>query len=80
MVWPPGRTTVAVDDDGTIAGKLLTGTLMMANGGTIKPRGLWLRDETPVLRDPRLVLSGLSIRATNGVIHTIDRVLVPTGK
>jgi len=58
---------------------LLAGRLTMANGGTVKPRGLQLRDETPALRDPRLVLSGLNIRATNGVIHTIDRVLVPAG-
>jgi len=56
---------------------LFAGRLTMANGGTVKPRLLELRDETPALRDPRLVLSGLNIRATNGVIHTIDRVLVP---
>ena len=49
----------------------------MANGGTVKPRGLILKDETPSLRDPRLLLYGLNIPATNGVIHAIDRVLVP---
>jgi uncharacterized surface protein with fasciclin (FAS1) repeats len=58
---------------------LLADRLTMANGGTVEPYGLRLRDETPALRDPRLVLSGLNIRATNGVIHTINRVLVPTG-
>ena len=42
-----------------------------------KPRLLRLVDETPALRDPRLVLRAIDIRATNGVIHTIDRVLVP---
>jgi uncharacterized surface protein with fasciclin (FAS1) repeats len=52
-------------------------SLTMANGGTVRPRGINLRDETPSLRDPRLVLCGVGIRATNGVIHTIDRVLVP---
>lgn len=52
-------------------------SLTMANGGIVKPRGLTLRDETPTLKDPRLVLWGLNIRASNGVIHTIDRVLVP---
>jgi uncharacterized surface protein with fasciclin (FAS1) repeats len=52
-------------------------SLTMANGGTVKPRGLVLKDETPALRDPRLLLAGLNIPATNGVIHTIDRVLVP---
>lgn len=57
---------------------LLSRSLTMANGGTVEPRGITLRDETPALRDPRLVLFALNIPATNGVIHTIDRVLVPT--
>jgi len=58
--------------------KVLTSrSLTMANGGTVQPRGLTLRDETPALSDPRLVLRGINIQASNGVIHTIDRVLVP---
>jgi len=57
---------------------LLSRTLTMANGGIVRPRGLQLRDETASLQDPRLVLWAIDIRATNGVIHTIDRVLVPT--
>jgi uncharacterized surface protein with fasciclin (FAS1) repeats len=56
---------------------LLSRSLTMANGGTVRPRGINLRDESPGLRDPRLVLFALNIRATNGVVHTIDRVLVP---
>lgn len=56
---------------------LLSKSLTMANGGTVAPRGIWLRDESPQLRDPRLVLTGINIPASNGVIHTIDRVLVP---
>jgi uncharacterized surface protein with fasciclin (FAS1) repeats len=56
---------------------LLSRSLTMANGGTVEPRGIKLRDETPALRDPRLVPFALNIPATNGVIHTIDRVLVP---
>jgi len=56
---------------------LLSGSLTMANGGIVKPRLFRLVDETPALRDPRLVLRAIDIRATNGVIHTIDRVLVP---
>jgi uncharacterized surface protein with fasciclin (FAS1) repeats len=69
-----------------VAGKVLgplqvlfAGKLTMANGGIVKPRLIRLVDETPALRDPRLVLWAIDIRATNGVIHTIDRVLVPAG-
>jgi uncharacterized surface protein with fasciclin (FAS1) repeats len=58
--------------------KVITaGSLTMANGGIVKPRGITLRDETSALRDPRLVLRAINIPASNGVIHTIDRVLVP---
>jgi uncharacterized surface protein with fasciclin (FAS1) repeats len=49
----------------------------MANGGVVKPRLTTLRDENTALRDPRLILSALNIRASNGVLHGIDRVLVP---
>ena len=67
-----------------VAGKALSplkvifaGTLTMANGGIVKPRLVTLRDESPTLRDPKLVLKAINIKASNGVIHTIDRVLVP---
>lgn len=56
---------------------LLAGSLTMANGGVVQPRLLTLRDQNPNLPDPRLVIQGLNIQASNGVIHTIDRVLVP---
>ncbi|MCK6066419.1 MULTISPECIES: fasciclin domain-containing protein [Microbacterium] len=52
-------------------------SLTMADGGTIQPRGITLRDESPALKDPKLVPWAIGIPATNGVIHTIDRVLVP---
>src|SRR5689334_3252305 len=58
---------------------LLSRSLTMANGGIVKPRGITLRDETPALADPRLVIWKINIQASNGVIHTIDRVLVPAG-
>lgn len=53
------------------------GGLTMLDGGTITPRGVNLRDETPALTDPKIVNEFSNIGATNGVIHTIDRVLVP---
>ena len=53
------------------------GSLTMANEGIVRPRLLTLRDETPSLTDPRLVVWAINIQASNGVIHTIDRVLVP---
>jgi uncharacterized surface protein with fasciclin (FAS1) repeats len=58
---------------------ILSRSITMANGGKIYPRLLTLRDETPSLPDPRLVLTAINIQASNGVIHTIDRVLVPSG-
>ncbi|MET1015273.1 MAG: fasciclin domain-containing protein [Leifsonia flava] len=67
-----------------VAGKALSplkvifaGKLTMANGGIVKPRLVTLRDESPSLKDPKLVLKAINIKASNGVIHTIDRVLVP---
>lgn len=56
---------------------LLSRSITAANGGVIKPRLTTLRDENTSLRDPRLILKQLNIRASNGVIHGIDRVLVP---
>lgn len=52
-------------------------SLTMANGGVVEPRGIKLRDENTDLRNPRLVRGAVNIEASNGVIHTINRVLVP---
>lgn len=51
-------------------------SLTMANGGIVKPRGVNLRDEG-ALTDPRIVRGASDIQTSNGVIHTIDRVLIP---
>ncbi len=40
------------------------------------PGSTVLQDKDPDLRDPRLV-SPINVRASNGVIHTINRVLIP---
>lgn len=45
-------------------------------GGTLVRKGLSLVDADPDLTNPNLTRA-LDIRATNGVIHTIDRVLIP---
>ncbi len=44
---------------------------------TIHPDGLFLSDNAPALRDPRLNINASDIRASNGIIHTINRVLIP---
>jgi uncharacterized surface protein with fasciclin (FAS1) repeats len=56
---------------------LFSRSIPTLQGAEIKPRLLTLRDQDPDIADPRLVLRGLNIRADNGVIHTIDRVLIP---
>ncbi len=45
-------------------------------GGVIRPRFFRLRDNEPDLRDPYLYFP-INVRADNGVIHTINRVLIP---
>jgi uncharacterized surface protein with fasciclin (FAS1) repeats len=45
--------------------------------GPIPVRGVNLRDGDPDLIDPKLIPSASDIAASNGVVHTIDRVLLP---
>jgi uncharacterized surface protein with fasciclin (FAS1) repeats len=45
-------------------------------GPTLEPFFLGLVDNEPDLRDPRLFLP-INVRASNGFIHTINRVLIP---
>lgn len=56
---------------------LFGGPIDTLQGEQIRPRFLSLRDKEPDLRNPRLVLRDLNIRADNGIIHTINRVLIP---
>ncbi|WP_232331532.1 fasciclin domain-containing protein [Agromyces laixinhei] len=56
---------------------ILSDSLTMANGGVVEPRWFKIRDENQSFKDPRLVFTAIEIDASNGVIHTIDRVLVP---
>jgi len=57
---------------------LASGPLTMLNGAIVTPASPFrLADETPALKDPKLVRQAIDLFATNGVIHTIDRVLVP---
>lgn len=69
------HVTAGALDSGAV---LASDSLTMLNGGTVTPRFPgFLGDEAPTMRDPKLVKKGIDIQATNGVIHTIDRVLVP---
>ncbi len=48
-------------------------------GATIRPndRRISLRDNEPALRDPRVQAFSSDIRAANGLIHPLTRVLIP---
>lgn len=48
----------------------------LLKGAVIRPRLFRLRDNDPDLRDPFLFFP-INIRADNGIIHTISRVLIP---
>jgi len=53
-------------------------SLTMLSGGTVTPRFPgFLGDGAEDARDPKLVKQAIDIVATNGYIHTIDRVLLP---
>jgi uncharacterized surface protein with fasciclin (FAS1) repeats len=53
-------------------------TMLSGDTLTVDVRGKWrvvLQDNDPDLRDPRVIFP--DIRATNGIAHAIDRVLLP---
>ena len=50
-------------------------TVDTLNGATIRPDGVTLVDAEPDLINPSLIQT--NIHATNGIIHVIDRVLLP---
>lgn len=62
----------AADFKTAVKAKSLT-TLL---GGTIGVQGVNLRDGSP-LKDPKIIVKASNIQASNGIIHTIDRVLLP---
>lgn len=49
----------------------------LLDGSEIVPNGLSLVDKDPDLKNPKLVVSASNIYAANGIIHTLDRVLLP---
>ena len=56
---------------------LLNATILPQLTKTRKSFRVTLVDNEPELKDPRIVGSGSDIKASNGIIQTIDRVLVP---
>lgn len=62
----------AADFTTAVKAKSLT-TLL---GGTIGVQGVNLRDGG-ALKDPKIIVRASNIVASNGIIHTIDRVLLP---
>ncbi|MBM7070161.1 fasciclin domain-containing protein [Actibacterium sp. 188UL27-1] len=61
---------LAADDAADVA-------LTTLNGATLTPELPTLVDNEPDLIDPSLVEGLIDIEATNGVVHVIDRVLLP---
>lgn len=59
-----------------ILGFLQEPVVTLLPGATFQPRWFRLIDNEPDLRDPYLFIP-LNVRASNGIVHTIERVLIP---
>ena len=66
----------AISPFGLIVRTLFGLDITTLGGGTIEPFFFRLRDNDPDLRDPR-VRWPFNLVVDNGVVHTIDRVLIP---
>jgi len=67
-VSPEAKTVKQVAD--------LDSVSTLLDGATIEPFGTFLMDVAVRLRDPRIQAGAANIGATNGTIHSINRVLV----
>jgi uncharacterized surface protein with fasciclin (FAS1) repeats len=52
-------------------------TLATLAGIDIRPDGFRLRDQAPALRDPRMIAGRVNLAAANGIVHAVNRVLLP---
>lgn len=55
---------------------IFSSSIATLQGATIRPFFLTLRDNEPDLADPRIFFP-INKKASNGVLHTINRVLIP---
>lgn len=51
--------------------------ITLLTDASFSPDGLSLIDEDPGTRNPRMIVRSSDIRASNGIIHTLNRVLLP---
>ena len=49
----------------------------LLENANIHPNGSYLIDNDPEIKNPRLKINRSDIRAVNGIVHTINRVLIP---